>query len=305
MKVADAHSDMLSLHIKEGVPIEKCKTRPENLAAGGVALQTFALFTCRARPHDRPYQDGKAMLECFRRLPIPILDGKLPEELPDEPTGVLSCEGGEMLEGSIDRLAEFDDDIRLRMIALTWNFENEIGFSCNGGSDKGLKPFGRTLIGEMDRRGILTDVSHLNDAGFWEVCERSVLPPIASHSNCRWLCSVPRNLTKEMVRALVERKGFIGINFYACFLQKEGNVCLDHVVRHIEEMLELGAEDILGFGSDFDGIERWPEGMADPSDYPGLLGVLRDRGYDQALLEKISGGNLWRVLKQADDARRV
>jgi membrane dipeptidase len=210
-----------------------------------------------------------------------------------------------MLLGSLEVLREFDEETRLRMIALTWNHENEIGHPANGGSSEGLKPFGRELIREMDRRGILADVSHLNDAGFWEVCERAELPVIASHSDCRWLCNVPRNLTKPMVRAIIEKQGFIGINFYSSFLHEEGAATLDDVIRHIDELYELGGEDVVGFGSDFDGIDAWPDGLATPADFPNLLERLSAHGYTQVQLEKLAGLNLWRVLKRAERGRSL
>ena len=154
----------------------------------------------------------------------------------------------------------------------------------------------------MDRRGILPDTSHLNEAGFWDVCERAALPPIASHSNCRWLCDVPRNLRKEQVKAIVERGGFIGVNFYGFFLKEDGRATMDDVVRHIDALCELGAEKAVGFGSDFDGIEVWPDGLAHPGEFGNLLDALRRRGYGEALLEDMAGMNLWRLLKRAERA---
>ena len=242
------------------------------------------------------------MLAAAPRVGVPMLTGDLPAQPPTEPAGIISCEGGEMLEGSLARLDEFHAQARLRMIALTWNFENEIGHPAKEGPEGGLKPFGFELLREMDRRGILPDVSHLNEAGFWDVCEKSALPPIASHSDCRWLCDVPRNLRKEQVKALVDRGGFIGVNFYGFFLKEDGRATMDDVVRHIDQMCELGAEHILGFGSDFDGIETWPEGLGNPADFPNLLDALRRRGYGEALLEDMAGMNLWRLLKRAERA---
>ena len=191
------------------------------------------------------------------------------------------------------------------MISLTWNNENEIAYPGKGGSEQPLKPFGRELIAEMDRRGILADVSHLNDAGFWDVCERAKLPVIASHSDCRWLCSHSRNLTKDMVKAIIDKQGFIGVNFYSAFLNDSGESTLDDVLRHIDGICELGGEDVIGFGSDFDGIDAWPEGLGNPADFPNLLDLLAKHGYNQTQLEKMAGLNLWRVLKVADEARAV
>ena len=205
-----------------------------------------------------------------------------------------------MLEGSLARLDEFFEKTHLHMIALTWNFENEIGHPAKLGPKGGLKPFGFELLRAMDRYGILPDTSHLNEAGFWDVCERSALPPIASHSDCRWLCDVPRNLKKDQVRAIVDRGGFIGVNFYSSFLREDGPATLDDVVRHIDALCELGAEHVLGFGSDFDGIEAWPEGLGDPTGFPLLLEALRARGYGEETLANIAGLNLWNLLKRAE-----
>ncbi len=305
MFVADAHCDTLYAIAIEGKRPEDCAVTPERMRAGGVGLQTFALFAGRKGPAGTPYEDGRRMLAAADRVPVEFLRGALPDVPPEVPTGIFSCEGGEMFAGSLEKLAEFDDSARLRMITLTWNYENEIGHPAKGGSTAKLKPFGRELLREMDRRGILADVSHLNDAGFWDVCERSALPPIASHSDCRWLHNRERNLTKDMVRAIVERRGFIGVNFYTSFLIDGERAVLDDVVRHIDALYELGAEDVAGFGSDFDGIEAWPEGLGDPSGFPALLDRLASRGYTQAQLEKLAGGNLWRVLKEAEAARKV
>ena len=305
MFVADAHCDTLyAIAIDEKAP-EQCMVTVPRMQTGNVFLQTFAMFTGAKGPQGTPYEDGRRMLAASYQLPLNILRGELPELPPTAPTGVISCEGGEMLEGSLDRLAEFDDETRIRMIALTWNHENEIGYPAKSGSDQPLKPFGHDLLKEMDRRGILADVSHLNDAGFWDVCEHAGLPPIASHSNCRWLCGHFRNLTRDMARAIIDRKGFIGVNFYSRFLCEDGEATLDDVRRHIDALYELGGEDVVGFGSDFDGIEVWPKGLANPSDFPNLLDHLARHGYTQAQLEKLAGLNLWRVLKQADCARRV
>jgi len=301
MFIADAHCDTLySIAIEKKQPSE-CVITPKALAAaGGAYLQTFALFTGSKGPQGTPYQDGLDMLAAAPRLGVPVLTGALPENPPETPTGIFSCEGGEMLEGSIARLDEFQERARLRMIALTWNHENEIGFPATGGTKNGLKPFGLELLRAMDARGVLADVSHLNEAGFWDVVEHTALPPIASHSDCRWLCDVPRNLTKEQVKALIERGGFIGVNFFARFLTKELPATLDDVVRHIDALCELGAEDVIGFGSDFDGISVWPEGLGDPSGFPALIELLRAHGYSETVLEDLAGMNLWRLLKRAE-----
>jgi Zn-dependent dipeptidase, microsomal dipeptidase homolog len=303
--IADAHCDTLYAIAIDGVAPEKCAITYARLEEGNVGVQTFAMFAGGKGPAGTPYEDGCAMLSASYGLSVPFYRKELPEVMPETPHGVLSCEGGEMLCGSLDKLAEFDDDTRLRMIALTWNFENEIGHPAKHGSPEGLKPFGIELLSEMDRRGILADVSHLNDAGFWDVVKYAKLPPIASHSDSRELCDVPRNLTREMAQAIIDRRGFIGVNFYSYFLTKSGEATLDDVRRHIDYFYDLGGEDVVGFGSDFDGIDRWPEGLAHPADFPALLDALAAHGYTETQLRKLAGANLWRVLKEAESARTL
>jgi len=302
MFTADAHCD--TLYEIAVMQKEEFKVTPERLAAGNVGIQVFAMFAGHEQ-EGRDFARAQRMLAALRALPLPFLSGALPDAPPETPHAVLSIEGGDVLEGSLEKLAGLDDIARIRMIALTWNFENEIGYPASGGSDKGLKPFGFELLREMDRRGILADVSHLNEAGFRDVVERAKLPPVASHSNCRWLCDVPRNLKKEQARALIERGGFIGINFYSNFLAKDRPAALDDVVRHIDELMELGGGRAVGFGSDFDGMDTWQDGLGSPADFPNFLELLEKRGYTQAQIADIAGLNLWRVLKIAESMRRL
>lgn len=304
MFTTDAHCDTLfSLAVNHET--DHLMITPELLAQGNVGIQTFAMFAGSKGPADHPYEKAVAMLAEAKKYPVPMIAGKLPEMPPMTPHGVLAIEGGEILEGKLERLAEFDDDIRLRLIALTWNNENEIGYPAAMGPEKGLKPFGLQLLKEMDRRGILADVSHLNERGFWDIVEHMELPPVASHSNCRALCDVFRNLTDDQIRAVIEKNGFIGINFFSAFLAKDRPATLDDVLAHIDHIAELGGIDVIGFGSDYDGISRWPEGLGDASTFPMLLELLSKHGYTDEQVAKIAGLNYWRVLKLAESKRSI
>ena len=302
MFVADSHCDTL-MALLHGSDREKLMVTAEKMKKGGVGLQTFAMFTGANGTHGTAYQDGIGMLGCMDKLNVKMYLKHLPDMLPDEPCGVISMEGGEALEGKIERLYEFYNLSGLRMIALTWNFENEIGYPAKLGPTPGLKPFGMKLLKEMDKLGIYADVSHLNEAGFWDVAENMKLPPIASHSNNREVCDVPRNLYKKQIEEIISRKGYIGINFYTNFLTKTGTSCIDDVLRHIDSIMELGGEDVLGFGSDFDGIELWPDGLSDSACFPNLIEALLKHGYTEKQVEKFAGLNLWRLLKDADEKR--
>ena len=111
---------------------------------------------------------------------------------------------------------------------------------------------------------------------------------------------MPRNLTRGQARAIFERRGFIGVNFCPEFLREGGRAAIDDVVRHIDAYMELGGEDCVGFGSDFDGISETPQGLSTAADFPRVLEELARRGYTQAQLEKIAGLNLYRVLQETD-----
>jgi membrane dipeptidase len=294
---ADAHCDTLSLiTFSKGVPA----VTPDRLRLGGVGLQVFAIYAAKKDGSDRPYLKARAMIDNIGALGVPALRGELPEDPPDSTLGVISLEGGEILEGSVERLYELDRALRLRMIALTWNYENEIGSPALSGSERGLKPFGLQLLSEMDAAGILADVSHLNEAGFWDVVERAELPPVASHSNLKSICDHPRNLTDRQARAIIERGGFIGVNFYPRFLCETAKADISDIVRHIDAIVQMGGVGCAGFGSDFDGIEYSPEGVSNPSCFPAILDRLRILGYGERDIARIAGLNLWELLKKAE-----
>lgn len=303
MFIADAHCDTLCSIGVGGVLPASCAITAERMKAGSVGLQTFAMFAGSKGPCGTPYQDGLKMLAAIDKLGVTIYKGRLPDTQPDFPAGVISVEGGEMLEGRMDRLDEFYSAAGIRMIALTWNNENEIGYPAKYGSTEGLKPFGLKLLHEMDARGIYADVSHLNEAGFWDIAEHMELPPIASHSNARALCEHTRNLTDAQIKLIIEKKGYIGVNFYSYFLARDRDAVLEDVFRHIDYIVQMGGIDVLGFGSDFDGIEKWPDGLAHPGDYPNLLSLMRSHGYSEENIAAIAGGNLWRILKEAEKRR--
>ncbi len=302
MFTADSHCDTLWA-LKKGNDLSTLMVNRQKMELGGMGMHTFALFTGSKGTNGTAYQDGIDMLACKDRLGIKLYTERLPDKIPEGPFGVISIEGGEALEGNMDRLYEFYALAGIRMIALTWNFENEIGYPAKLGSKPGLKPFGLRLLKEMDKLGIYADVSHLNEAGFWDICENMNLPPIASHSNNRELCDVPRNLYKAQIKAIIEKKGYIGINFYTAFLTKADKSNLGDVLRHIDSIYELGGEDVLGFGSDFDGIDSWPEGLYDSSCFPALIDALLRHGYSEQAVSKMAGGNLWRLLKRGDALR--
>lgn len=298
MFTTDAHCDTLYRIIVQNTPADKCAITHDLLKRADIGLQTFAIYVDFARPDFR--QDAEKMFALYKSLSVPRIDGMLPDRIPDCPTAVLSVEGGELFGDNFDLLARYDDEIRIRLIALTWNYENAIATPAAINEKDGLKSFGFEFLKEMDRRGICADVSHLNIAGFWDVIHNAKCPPVASHSNCRALCDVPRNLYDDQIKAIIERNGFIGANFYTGFLATDRQATLTDLVRNIDRICELGGENVVGFGTDLDGITSWPDGCGNSLAIPVILEELRKLGYSQSQLEKIAGLNYWRVLKTAE-----
>lgn len=303
-KICDAHCDTLSsIGVHKKAPAD-CTVTREAMIKGNVCLQTFAMFAGAQGPAGHPYEKALAMMDARDSLGVTLYQKELPDELPEAPAGVISIEGGEILQGSLTRLDEFYQKARIRLIALTWNNENEIGYPSKTDGD-GLKPFGKKLLREMDARGIYADCSHLSEKGFWDICEYAELPPVASHSNVRELCNVHRNLKKEQIKAIIEKGGFIGINFYSSFLREDGNAVLEDALRMIDAIMEMGGEHVLGFGSDFDGIEAWPDGLGSPCDFPALCDALLKRGYTQKQVADIAGNNYFSLLKRGERFAKI
>lgn len=190
----------------------------------------------------------------------------------------------------------------VKLITLTWNGENEVGCGAVTGEDKGLTPAGVSLAKEMSRLGIVADVSHLNRKGFFELCEISDGPVIASHSDCADLLraddrdwpgkpqAVRRSIDDNQIKVLIRRKGLLGINFCDAFLGPRGDDGFDAVRRHMDHVLSLGGEDILSVGSDFDGCTINSE-MDSLTKIPALYDYLSRHGFDDALLDKIFWSN--------------
>jgi membrane dipeptidase len=161
----------------------------------------------------------------------------------------------------------------------------------------GLTTLGVEAAEEAQRLGIVMDVSHLSDAGFWDLIEIVKKPLIASHSSCRALCDHPRNLADDQVRAMADRGGVIGVNFAPNFIHPV-KATVERVVDHIDHIVSLVGIDHVGLGSDFDGISTTPEGLEDVTRMPNVTKVLVDRGYSSSEVKKILGENHLRVFKQ-------
>ena len=201
---------------------------------------------------------------------------------------VISVEGGSALAGDLSRVKSLCDD-GVRLITLTWNARNELGDGVLA-EGRGLTPFGRDVVKEMNRLRMAVDVSHLSDAGFRDVAECSQAPFVASHSDARRLCGHPRNLTDDMITVIARRGGLIGLNFCRDFLRADGKAGIPDILRHAEHMLSLGCEDCLCLGSDFDGTDI-PDGMTGVESMETLYEAFLRSGYSEELVKKIFSRN--------------
>ncbi len=209
----------------------------------------------------------------------------------------ISIEEGGILYDDISKLDVLYEK-GVRAITLTWNYENCIGYPHEKkGSDFGLKAFGFEVIERMEEIGILIDISHLSDAGFWDVCNNTKKPFLATHSNARSVHDNSRNLTDEMIKALADRGGVTGLNFYGPFLQGSEDSTIGAMVKHIQHIVKVGGEDVLALGSDFDGIEGNLE-LAGVQDIHKLVNAIEKAGLSSSLIEKICYNNAENFLKR-------
>ncbi len=208
---------------------------------------------------------------------------------------ILAIENGSALAGRLDRVSLLARQ-GVRYITLVWNGENELGSGHT--TDHGLSDFGKAVVPEMEKEGILVDVSHLNDPGFEDLFKVAKKPFMATHSNARAICSHKRNLTDDMIREMVKRGCLIGLNYFVKFLEDNGNVeSLDQLMKHVEHFFKLGAEKNLALGSDFDGAVL-PECLNSPEKAAGLYDYFIARGLTKEQAEGIMFRNAERFLAE-------
>lgn len=291
----------------------------ERMAAAGQAGQFFAVFfrpEGETAPGGAPLPGDDELFEMHRDLLLESAaahsgcfalahsaedigrnraEGKI--------SAILTLEDGRAVRGELERIRWFyERDVRV--ITLTWNGENCFGSPNSADArvmGRGLTDFGAQAVEYMNELGMLVDVSHLSDGGFWDVARISRKPFAATHSNCRALAPHTRNLTDEMIRALANRGGVAGLNYFPPFLSPnpdERRSRVEDMCRHVLHMLNAGGEDCIALGSDFDGIYGELE-IASPADVPLLFAALEKAGLTPRQLEKFAYGNVMRVLRES------
>lgn len=331
--VVDCHSDVM-------IDVAERRSRGERnvfsqihlprLQQGGVAAAVCTVGGDAGNlcplGRDRPYESAVAVFDELER-DVSESDGRIEiarssddlRELIDRGVfGIVpSLEGASALGDDLERLRLFVDR-GLRCVGLTWNSRNALATGL-GHDDDGLTPFGRAAVREMNRLGILIDLSHIGPVSFREVIRETEAPVIASHSNARAVHDHPRNLDDEQLDAIREVNGFVGVVFYPEFVG-EAPVDVDNVIDHVDYLVDRIGLDSVGVGADFidyaldQVIEelskeeevyaasnfRYPKGLEDCRKMGNFVSSLRRRGYTNSDVRKIAGENFIRLMREVE-----
>lgn len=328
MKVVDMHCDTISElykdHKKGGsasIVENSLMMDLKKMKAGDYGLQNFALYTNLERAKGRPFEYCMELLDTFYTEleahgdEIGIVTSYEDIERnwrQGKMSALLAIEEGGVCQGELAFLRNFYR-LGVRMMTLTWNYQNELAFpnrkeTLAGGGfhtapdmENGLTETGICFVEEMERLGMIIDISHLGDKGIWDVFRYTSKPFVASHSNARAVASHPRNLTDEMIRRLSERGGVMGINYYAHFLRdfEEGEAAvsrISYMVEHMKHVRQVGGIQCMGLGSDFDGIDGELE-MKDASRLGMLADAMSAAGFTLSEIEAVFFKNVLRVYR--------
>lgn len=321
MKVVDFHCDTISqlYDIRQsGENINLRKNRLhldiEKMRQSDYMLQVFASYVDLGT-NSRPLESCLSYIDCMydeiskNKDDIGIvytyedIEHNIKE---NRMSALLSIEEGGVCKGNLSLLRNFYR-LGVRMMTLTWNYENELAYPNGHFSNeedngrKGLREKGFEFINEMESLGMIIDVSHLSDDGIYDVYNNTTKPFIASHSNARSICSHGRNLTDDMIRKIGERGGLIGINFYSSFLNNDYKSTdiskIEDIINHMKYISNIGGIDCVGIGSDFDGIDC-PLEFEDASKMQLIYAQMKKLGFKEDDIEKIFYKNALRLFKE-------
>lgn len=317
----DTHNDIPSFTV-DGVDIgnaPKNHTDILRLKQGGVGAIFFSVYV--AGKYTEGNRSANRALQMIDTVKHDIL-GRYPQVFTPAFTaadierahkqkkiaGLMGLEGGHAIEDSPRLLRDY---YRLGVRYMTLTHTNTNGWADSSGDiekpgvqhHNGLTPQGKDIVREMNRLGMMVDISHVADKTFYDALEVSAAPLIASHSACRAVTDVKRNMTDDMIRAMAAKGGVVQVNFYCNFISREhppGKATLDDVVAHIDHIREVAGVDAIGIGTDFDGIDCAPQGLDDVSKFPALTRALLVRGYSEKDIKKIYGGNTLRLMRAVE-----
>ena len=285
----------------------------DRAVSGGLNVPFFVIFTPpSAEEKGTAFEMAKDLIQILEDImnkhPSKFRLVKSPEEITNE-KGVMQVvygmENGAPIENKLSNIKVFSD-MGINYITLAHSKSNHISDSSYDSNKNwgGLSPFGRKVVAEMNKQGVMIDISHVSDAAFYEVLKLTKTPVIASHSSLRhFVPGFERNVSDDMLRELAKNEGVIQICFGSEFIAEKKKypnlvVTVKDVADHIDRVKELVGIDHVGIGSDYDGWRNFPVGLEDTSTYPNLIKELLNRDYTKEEIKKIFGGNLLRVWRE-------
>ncbi len=290
-EVFDAHCDTLTV---KGLSHAKTQLRLRDIKSYARYIQVFAICAdgkpafMHAKRHIRKYN------ALIKKWDMERVESNC--DLKNTQFGaILALEGADALYGSLSAL-DFFYNQGVRLLTLTWNISNAAASSIMAKEDNGLSDFGKKLVRACNQKGIVIDLSHIGDKGFYDVCEISEKPFVCSHSNSRTVFDVKRNITDEQFCEIVKRGGVCGINFYSEFLGEKKNI--DGIYAHIEHFCALDGEKNIGLGSDFDGTKSMPADCTGASYMEKIAENLLIHNYSEKTVKDILWGNFYRVFDE-------
>lgn len=312
MKFIDLHCDCINKlyysYEKQDILKNTFHVDIEKLRKGECFIQTFAIFL------DEDFVCGNNLVlsDEFENMiknyysQIDLAKGSISHisdkiNNNDAMYALLSAEGCGFIDNNAERFNKLFE-FGVKMASLTWNYENCLAFpnsKDNNVMQKGLKKLGYEAVEFFNEKKIIADISHLSDGGAFDVLKTSNMPVIASHSNARALVNNPRNLSDELIRKVADSGGVIGINFYPLFLSGSNNASIDDILRHTDYIINIGGEDVVSLGSDFDGIECTPQ-IEDISQMQKLFSEFLNSNHSYKTAEKLFYKNAERLFKTFD-----
>ncbi|XID92441.1 dipeptidase [Paenibacillaceae bacterium WGS1546] len=303
MKIFDAHCDVLS-KLLENPELDFVRGRQgldvtlERMLEAGIGFQNFAVYLPERWAgefryalesldlfHERIVSEPQIrFVRTSRDLRLASEEGRI--------GALLSLEGVDSLNGNLAYLRILHR-LGVRTVGITWNRANWAADGVLEPRNGGFTARGMELIAECNRLGLIMDVSHLSENGFWELIEAARKPVVASHSNASGISPRLRNLTDAQIRAVIHAGGVIGITFVSPFLSAEEPVGMDDILPHIDRICSLGGSRCIGFGSDFDGIKQWIVGLEHAGKYDRLVNLLL-KHYREDDVERFVCGNWFR-----------
>lgn len=331
--VVDTHNDITSPIADEGFDMGprdtsgKIQTDIPRMKEGGLNVEFFSIYVAAKYAKEggsarRAMEMIDGVYEQVRRHPESLdmasgVDDIRRIHKSGKIAALMGIEGGHAIEDSLAALRLFYK-LGVRYMTLTHTNTNNWADSAGGIGNppekrhNGLSEFGKEVVREMNRLGMMVDISHVGDETFWKVIETTQSPVIASHSSCRALTNVPRNLTDDMLKAVGKNGGVVMVNFYNGFINTDyakpgmpyptktaDTATLEMLMQHFEHAIQVAGIDHVGIGSDFDGVDGMlPPGMEDISKLPTITYELLKRGHSEADVKKVLGENLLRVLAE-------